>query len=444
MSKRRPRAQAIYEKATQVIPGGVNSPVRAFKGLGVDPMIVEKGKGALIEDADGNVYIDYCCSWGALIHGHNPDFLIKEVKQQLENGLSFGISTEIEMEIATKIVNILPSVEMVRFVSSGTEAVMSATRLARAVTGKPVIIKFEGHYHGHSDCLLIKAGSGVAKLPEASSQGVTFDMVKQTLCLPFNDFESCRNVLRNRQDIAAVLLEPVTANMGVVLPESGFLEMLREETEKCGALLIFDEVVTGFRLGLQGAQGYFGIDPDLTCLGKVIGGGFPAAAYGGKKRWMQAMAPLGNVYQAGTLSGFPLAMAAGIAAIEGVERPGFYRNLEALTKRLVEPIEAYVKDHSLPVAVRSLGSMVTLFFGVEEVKSYSDLKELDPVAFKAFFAHMLERGIYLPPSQVEAWFVSSAHTKEQIDQTVDAVLDFLKNYYAMRYSQPAMSSSASS
>lgn len=427
MVKRRPRSQAIYQKACEVIPGGVNSPVRSFKGLGDLPLIVEKGKGALIEDVDGHGYIDYCCSWGSLIHGHNPDFLIHSVKKQLEKGLSFGIATQIELEIAEKIVDLLPSVEMVRFVSSGTEAVMSAIRLARAVTGKPVVIKFEGHYHGHSDSLLIKAGSGVAKLPEASSLGVTSEMVKQTLCLPFNDFEACQAVLRTRRDIAAVLLEPVTANMGVILPEKGFLQMLREETAKAGALLIFDEVVTGFRLGVQGAQGLFGIDPDLTCLGKIIGGGFPAAAYGGKKKYMQHMAPLGNVYQAGTLSGFPLAMAAGKAAIEEVEKKGFFEELENKTKRLVDPIKKLIEERSLPVAVHSIGSMITLFFGVKGAKSYSDLKGLDPQAFKDFYHHLLERGIYLPPSQMEAWFISSAHTNEQLDYTAKTILEYFNS-----------------
>jgi glutamate-1-semialdehyde 2,1-aminomutase len=427
MQKRRPRSKEIYDAASKVIPGGVNSPVRAFKGLN-DPLIVERAKGSVLVDADGNEYIDYCCGWGALLHGHNPDFLVQAMKRQFEKGLSFGISTQIEGEIAELIVNALPSMEMIRFVSSGTEAVMSAIRLARGVTGRPAIVKFEGHYHGHSDSLLVKAGSSVAELPQASSQGVPSDIIKHTLCLPFNDFESCRNVLRTRRDIAGVILEPVTANMGVVLPEDGFLEMLREETRRAGALLIFDEVVTGFRLGFTCAQGLFGIDPDLTCLGKIIGGGFPAAAFGGKREFMQHMAPLGNVYQAGTLSGFPVAMAAGIAALQELQKPGFFEHLEAMTKRLVDPIKQYVKKHSLPVFVNSCGSMMTLFFGVESVKSYSDLKNLDKEIFKAFFAHMLDRGIYLPPSQYEAWFVSSAHAPEQIDYTRDAILAILENF----------------
>lgn len=411
MNKKRVQSKAIYQKACQLIPGGVNSPVRAFKELGIDPIIVDKGKGALIEDVDGNTYIDYCCGWGALIHGHNPDFLIDAVKNQLNKGLSFGIATQIEMELASKVVSLVPSIEKVRFVSSGTESVMSAIRLARAATGKPAIVKFEGHYHGHSDSLLIKSGSGVSLLPEASSQGIPADLVKQTLCLPFNDFNACQALLRSRDDIAAVLLEPVTANMGVVLPKPGFLEMLREETEKNGSLLIFDEVVTGFRLGISGAQGLFGIDPDLTCLGKVLGGGFPAAAYGGPAHLMDRVAPLGNVYQAGTLSGFPLAMAAGLAAIEELEIPGFFGRLEKKTQRLVGPIQRAIEEHQLPASLCSMGSMITLFFS-------------EPLMFREFFVHMLERGIYLPPSQMESWFVSSAHTDEQIDFTVQAVLEF--------------------
>lgn len=419
----------IFRKACDIIPGGVNSPVRAFKGLNVEALVIEKGEGSTIEDVDGNRYIDYCGSWGALIHGHNPAFVIEAAQNQLSKGCSFGIASAIEAEMAERIVSHLPSVEMLRFVSSGTEATMSAIRLARAATGRPTIIKFEGHYHGHSDCLLIKAGSGVANLPESSSKGVPSDFVKYTICLPFNDFETCRKVLRERDDIAAVLLEPITANMGVVLPEPGFLEMLREETAKAGALLIFDEVVTGFRLGLGGVQGLYGIDPDLTCLGKIIGGGFPAAAYGGKKQWMQLMAPLGAVYQAGTLSGFPVAMAAGNAAIKALRKPEFYEELEAKTLRLVEPIQQFIREQELPAALQQIGSMLTLYFGVSEVKTYTDLKGLDAKAFREFFAHMLEQGIYIPPSQVEAWFVSAAHSELEIDRTASAVIEFLRNYY---------------
>ncbi len=426
---KRLRSQEIYERSCAVIPGGVNSPVRAFKGLNVDPLIVEKGKGAIIEDVDGHCYIDYCCGWGALIHGHNPPFLIEAARKQLEKGLSFGIATRIEAEMAELVVHHVPSIEMVRFVSSGTEATMSALRLARAATGKSAIVKFEGHYHGHSDGLLIKAGSGVSKLPEASSQGVPPEFVKHTICLPFNDFDICRQVLRERTDIAAVILEPITANMGIVTPEPGFLEMLREETTKAGILLIFDEVVTGFRHGLGGAQQHFGIDPDLTCLGKIIGGGFPAAAYGGKKQWMEMMAPLGNVYQAGTLSGFPVAMAAGKVAIKALERPNFYHELDDKSMRLTTPIQDYIEKHQLPVSLKVVGSMITLFFGVTTVKNYQDLKALDPLAFREFFAFMLARGIYLPPSQVEAWFISSAHTHDQLDFTATTVIEFLRNYY---------------
>lgn len=427
---KRLRSEEIYEKSCKTIPGGVNSPVRAFKGLNVDPLIVEKGRGAIIEDVDGHSYIDYCCGWGALIHGHNPPFIVEAAKKQLEKGLSFGIATRIESEMAELVVQHVPSIEMVRFVSSGTEATMSALRLARAATGKPAIVKFEGHYHGHSDGLLIKAGSGVSKLPEASSQGVPSDFVKHTICLPFNDFAICRQVLRERKDIAAVILEPITANMGIATPEPGFLEMLREETMRAGILLIFDEVVTGFRHGLGGAQEMFSIDPDLTCLGKIIGGGFPAAAYGGKKRWMEMMAPLGNVYQAGTLSGFPVAMAAGKVAIKVLERPNFYSELEEKAIRLTAPIQEFIEKYHLPLSLKVVGSMITLFFGVQQVRNYQDLKALDPIAFREFFAFMLARGIYLPPSQVEAWFISSAHSYEQLDFTASTVVEFLRNYYS--------------
>ncbi len=428
MSITRPRSEEIYRKSCKIAPGGVNSPVRAFKGLDVDPLIVEKGDGSIIEDVDGNRYIDYCLGWGCLIHGHNPPFVISAIQKQLAKGLSFGIATEIEADFAEMVVDLVPSIEMIRFVSSGTEATMSAIRLARGVTGKPAIVKFEGHYHGHSDGLLIKAGSGVTKLPESSSQGVPFDYVKHTICLSFNDFDLCRKVLRERDDIACVILEPITANMGVVMPEPGFLAMLREETAKKGILLIFDEVVTGFRHCLGGAQELFDIDPDLTCLGKVIGGGFPAAAYGGKKRYMEQMAPLGNVYQAGTLSGFPPAMAAGRASLQALTRPGFYEELEEKSARLLAPIRQCIEQHDLPVTLQAKGSMITLYFGVGKVQCYQDLKGVDVKAFRDFFAFMLERGIYLPPSHVEAWFVSSAHTNEQIDYTAQTIVEFLEGY----------------
>ncbi|MBS3904243.1 MAG: glutamate-1-semialdehyde 2,1-aminomutase [Simkania sp.] len=429
MSLRRPRSEVNFLEASTLIPGGVNSPVRAFKGLGVDPLVVEKGEGAIIEDVDGNCYIDYCNSWGALIHGHNAENIVEAAQTQLAKGSSFGITTAVETEIARRIIGHIPSIDMLRFVSSGTEATMSAIRLARAATGKSTIVKFEGHYHGHSDCLLIKAGSGVAQLPESSSLGVPPAFVQYTRCLPFNDFDACRKLLQENHDIAAVLLEPVTANMGVVVPKPGFLEMLREETSKRGILLIFDEVVTGFRLGLHGAQGLFNIDPDLTCLGKIIGGGFPAAAYGGKKQWMELVAPLGGVYQAGTLSGFPVAMAAGNAALAALERPGFYEELQEKTERLAQPIQQYIHEQALPVALQKIGSMFTLYFGVNKVETYGDLKGLDVQAFRLFFAFMLEQGIYIPPSQVEAWFISSAHSEKEIDRTAKAVVGFLREYY---------------
>lgn len=421
----RPNSEALYLDSCALMPGGVNSPVRAFKGMEMTPLIVEKGKGDTIWDVDGHSYIDFCQSWGSLILGHAPPHVVAKASEQLANGTSFGIATPYEKNLAEIIIRHLPSIEKVRFVSSGTEATMTAIRLARGFTGKPVIVKFNGHYHGHSDSLLIKAGSGVSHLPEASSKGVPEELVKLTASLPFNNLETCRNFLRSRDDIAAVLLEPIAGNIGVVPAKKEFLEMLREETAKKGIVLIFDEVITGFRVGLNGAQGYYGIVPDMTCLGKIIGGGFPAAAFGGKAEIMDQIAPLGAIYQAGTLSGNPLAMCAGYETLKTIEKPGFYTFLEGMLESFLAPIRRKIEERNLPIALQSAGSMFTLFFGVKKVDSKEDLAHMDEERFKHFFRYLFDRGVYLSPSAYEAHFVSSAHSDENLQKAQHLILDYL-------------------
>lgn len=425
----RPKSAEVYERACKVIPGGVNSPVRSFRHLRMPPLIVESGAGDQLRDVDGNSYIDYCCSWGSLILGHAHPQVVKGVCEQMARGSSFGIATEIEERIASQIVHLVPSIEKLRFVSSGTEATMTAMRLARGYTERPKIIKFTGHYHGHSDALLIQAGSGVASLnPLATSKGVNLSTIADTLCFPFNDFEKVRSFFHTSplaEQVAAVILEPITGNMGVVLPEKGFLEMLREETARVGALLIFDEVITGFRVGLHGAQGLYGIDPDLTCLGKVIGGGFPVAAVGGKAKIMDCLAPLGQVYQAGTLSGNPVAMRAGWETLCHVELDGFYEKLQKKCDRLILPIEEALKRNNVNACLQKVGSMFNLFFGLKKVTSKEDLKGLDEEKFIDFFHYLFKKGIYISPSSHEAWFLSAVHTDEHIDYTADAIVSYL-------------------
>lgn len=425
----RPKSGEVYERACKVIPGGVNSPVRSFRHLRMPPLIVESGAGDQLRDVDGNTYIDYCCSWGSLILGHAHPQVVKGACEQMARGSSFGIATEIEERIASQIVRLVPSIEKLRFVSSGTEATMTAMRLARGYTERTKIIKFTGHYHGHSDALLIQAGSGVASLnPLATSKGVNLSTIADTLCFPFNDVQAIRSFFRTSpiaEQVAAVILEPITGNMGVVLPEKGFLEMLREETARVGALLIFDEVITGFRVGLHGGQGLYGIDPDLTCLGKVIGGGFPAAAVGGKAKIMDCIAPLGQVYQAGTLSGNPVAMRAGWETLSFVEQKGFYENLQKKCDRFTFPIEEALKRKNSNACLQKSGSMFNLFFGLKKVSSKEDLKGLDEEKFIDFFKYLFNLGIYISPSSHEAWFLSAVHTDEHIDYTVDAILSYL-------------------
>ncbi len=426
--KQRPISASIYAQLCEVIPGGVNSPVRACKGMGVLPLVAEKGVGDLLYDVDDNHYIDYCGSWGALLHGHAHPVIISAATERMKKGSSFGVTTPIEEQLARMIIKHLPSIEKIRFVSTGTEATMSAIRLARGYTGKSIIIKFTGNYHGHADFLLVRAGSGLVGLnPESTSAGIPEDMIRHTISLPYNDVEACRNFFYNpkfRNLIAGVILEPVAGNMGVVPATPEFIHMLRHETEKIGALLIFDEVMTGFRVGLNSAQGILGVKPDLTCLAKIIGGGFPAAAFGGRREIMDYLAPLGPVYQAGTLSGNPVAMEAGLATLKLAEAKGVYEELDRKTALIADPISERIQQKKLDACVQRAGSMLTIFFGRQQVSSMEDGQNLDSEMFARFFRHMLEHGIYIPPAQHEAWFISTVHTEEHLIATRDAILKF--------------------
>lgn len=423
---RRLRSQEIFRRATDVLVGGVNSPVRAFRAVGGEPIVVDRAAGARMRDADGNEYIDYVCSWGALILGHGHPKVVQAVADQARRGTSYGMPTELEVELASRIRNALPSCEKVRFVSSGTEATMSAVRLARAATGRDMIVKFDGCYHGHSDSFLSEAGSGLATLAIAACPGVPQALAKLTLNAPYNDAAAVEKLFDlHGHKIAAVIVEPIAANMGVVPPKPGFLQALRDLSSRHGALLIFDEVITGFRLRYGGAQTLFGITPDLTTLGKIIGGGLPVAAYGGRRDLMDRVAPLGPVYQAGTLSGNPLAMSAGIASLDLLAAPGFYELLDARARRLGDGIAAALRETGAPArAVRS-GSLLTLFFSREPVTDYAAAKKCDTRRFAEFFRGMLDRGVFLAPSQFEALFVSAAHTEADIDRTVTAVRESL-------------------
>ncbi len=423
-----PRSEEIFRRATDVLVGGVNSPVRAFRAVGGDPIVVDRAAGARLWDADGNEYIDYVCSWGALILGHAHPKVVEAIAAQARRGTSYGMPTELEVELASKIRAALPSCEKVRFVSSGTEATMSAVRLARAATGRDFIIKFEGCYHGHSDSFLSEAGSGLATLGIAACPGVPQALAALTLNAPYNDAAAVENLFdRHRDEIAAVIVEPVAANMGVVPPAPGFLQKLRDLTTRHGALLIFDEVITGFRICYGGAQTLFGIVPDLTTLGKIIGGGLPVAAYGGRRDLMDRVAPLGPVYQAGTLSGNPLAMSAGIATLGLLAAPGFYEALDARSKRLGDGITAALRESSAPATAARVGSLLTLFFSGERVNDYAGAKKCDTRRFASFFRAMLGRGVFLAPSQFEALFVSAAHSDADIDRTITAFRESLEN-----------------
>jgi glutamate-1-semialdehyde 2,1-aminomutase len=418
---KRTRSEDLFARAQKLIPGGVNSPVRAFRSVGGTPPFILRGEGSHIFDVDGNDYIDYVLSWGPLILGHRPRFLLEAVEDVLGTGTSFGAPTEREVELAELIHECVPSLEMVRLVNSGTEATMSALRVARGFTGRTLTIKFEGCYHGHVDSLLVKAGSGMATLGIADTVGVPEAFAATTIALPFNSIEAVEKVFRERGDqVACVIVEPVVGNMGCVPPQKGFLEALRSLTEKHGALLIFDEVMTGFRVALGGAQERFGIKPDLTTLGKIIGGGLPIAAYGGRADIMNLVAPAGPIYQAGTLSGNPLAVAAGIAMLRHLKsNPEVYQNLERRTARLTaNPAEG--------VTVNRVGSMFTFFFTPEPVTDWESAKRSDTARFKEFFHWMLDCGVYLAPSQFEAGFVSSAHTDKDIARTVEAAGEFFR------------------
>ncbi|MDB4953908.1 MAG: glutamate-semialdehyde--aminomutase [Myxococcales bacterium] len=415
------RSLSIFERAKAVIPGGVNSPVRACRSVGADPLFIAQGDGARITDVDGNTYIDLIGSWGPLILGHSHPAILDTIAEAMSQGTTFGAPTEIEVRFAETIRAAYPSMQMVRALSSGTEATMSALRLARGFTGRAKIIKTDGGYHGHADCLLVSAGSGAATLGIPGSAGVPEGAARDTIVVPYNDLASVEAAFTTHgADIAAIIIEPIAGNMGLVAPQPGYLEGLRSITQKHGALLIFDEVITGFRAGFGGAQEKYGITPDLTCLGKIVGGGLPAAAFGGRADIMQKLAPLGPVYQAGTLSGNPLAMAAGLAVIEILARPGTYDRLEALGKRLGDGLLAAATEAGIPSCLNRVGSVMTLFFTAGPVTDYASAKSSDTNRFGKFFRNMRDRGVFLPPSQFEAMFVSLAHTDDDIDQVIAA------------------------
>ena len=409
-------SERLFAEACRVIPGGVNSPVRAWAAVGGTPLFLQRARGAEIIDADGHVYLDFVGSWGPLILGHAHPRVVAALAERARSGTSFGAPTAIEVEMARLLADALPSVEMVRLVSSGTEATMSALRLARAATGRDRIVKFAGCYHGHVDALLVKAGSGALTLGVPDSPGVPIALAELTLTASFNDTAGVRELLRRRgEEVAAVIVEPVAGNMGLVPPAPGFLEMLREETARSGTVLIFDEVITGFRVGWSGAQGLYGVTPDLTCLGKVIGGGLPVGAFGGRRSLMEQLAPAGPVYQAGTLSGNPLSVAAGLATLQTVrETRDAYVRLDALGALAEAQLRDAVMAAGVPACVNRVGSLLTLFFGVEEVRDYASARRADTARFARFFRGMLAEGMYLPPSQFEAMFLSLAHTEEHI------------------------------
>jgi len=420
-------SQQAFAAAKTLIPGGVNSPVRAFRAVGGEPIFIERGAGSKMYDIDGNEYIDYCLSWGPLILGHAEPDVIAAVTEYAQRGTSFGAPTVLETEMAQLVTEIMPSVEVVRMVNSGTEATMSALRLARGYTKRNKIVKFEGNYHGHADSLLIKAGSGVATLGLPDSPGVPESIAANTLTVPFNDMESLMLAFENYgEDIAAVILEPIAGNMGLVKPLPGYLQELRALTSQYGALLIFDEVMTGFRAAYGGVQELYQIDPDLTTLGKVIGGGLPVGAYGGKREIMEMIAPAGPIYQAGTLSGNPLAMIAGYTTLKKLGQPGTYERLEAMGQRLVEGFLATGRELGIPVTGSYVGGMMGTFFSEQDVVDYDTAKQCNLERYAKYFSLMLERGVYLAPSQLEAGFLSLAHTDGDIDRTLEASRDAMK------------------
>lgn len=415
------KSKAAFARAQEVIPGGVNSPVRAFKAVGEAPVFVKHGEGAHITDIDGQTYVDMVCSWGPLLLGHRHPAVVAAIQEALEHGTTFGMPTELETEMATLICELIPSVEMVRMVSSGTEATMSALRLARGYTGRDLIVKFEGCYHGHADHLLINAGSGAMTFGVPSSPGVPADVAKETLVAKYNDLASVRPLFEEHPaEIAAVIVEPIPGNMGLIMPEEGFLEGLREITSEYGAVLIFDEVISGFRASAGGAQKVFGVMPDLTCLGKIIGGGLPVGAFGGKREIMAHLSPSGPVYQAGTLSGNPLAMSAGFAALSVLKNEQPYDALAAKGVALAEGLRALAEKHGVAVTVNQFGSLLTVFFTDRPVHCYADATTSDTAKFATFFSTMLANGVHLPPSQFECWFLSTAHSQDDLDKVLAA------------------------
>jgi glutamate-1-semialdehyde 2,1-aminomutase len=416
-------SKEFFDRAVEVMPGGVNSPVRAFNSVGGTPRFIDHAKAQYIYDEDGNKYTDYIGSWGPMILGHNDDRVLSAVKNQLEKGMSYGASTKLEVEMAELICDIVPCVEMIRMVNSGTEAVMSAIRAARGFTGRNKVIKFEGCYHGHADLMLVKAGSGVMTAGVPDSSGVPEGCVKDTLTAVYNDIASVNKLFEeNEGQIACVIVEPVAANMGVVLPEDGFLKDLRDICTKNGALLIFDEVITGFRLALGGASAYFGITPDLVTYGKIIGGGMPVGAYGGRRDVMSVISPVGSVYQAGTLSGNPIAMRAGITQLTILKNDSdVYKKINELGEHFRNGVRGIAENYSVPCTVNGIGSLSTVFFTGDKVKNYEDAKMSDISAFSDFFNFMLDRGNYFGASQFEAIFISAAHTKENIDKTLNDI-----------------------
>lgn len=421
------KSKRLYKAAEHLMPGGVNSPVRSFGAVGGTPLFISRAKGAWVYDEDGNKFIDFVASWGPLILGHAHPDVVRAIKKAAENGTTYGAPCEKEVELAGLIVKSFPSIDLVRMTSSGTEATMSAVRLARAYTRRDLIVKFEGCYHGHADYLLVKAGSGATTFGIPTSPGVPQSFTNNTLIARYNDLRSVNTLFAERgNEIACVLVEPVAANMGVVPPNDGFLEGLRRITEDSGALLIFDEVITGFRLGLGGAQRTYGVMSDITCLGKIIGGGLPVGAYGGKREIMNLIAPIGPVYHAGTLSGNPLAMAAGVATLKKLKERGSYKRLNELTEYFVQGLREILKKLDVKAQINSIGSMLTLFFTEREVVDYESALSSDTKMYSRFFKRMLGDGIMLPPSQFEALFLSLAHTEREVDMTLRAAYNALK------------------
>jgi glutamate-1-semialdehyde 2,1-aminomutase len=422
------KSRSLYQHAVEVIPGGVNSPVRACKSVGCDPLFIDRADGCMLYDADGNSYIDYVGSWGPMILGHRPPSVLKAIASTMERGTSFGAPTDLEIELAEMVVAAVPSMEMVRFVNSGTEATMSAIRLARGITGRDLIIKFDGCYHGHADTLLVEAGSGVMTLSIPGSPGVPECVAQQTLSLPYNDLDQISRVMKEKgSEVACVIVEPVAGNMGLVKPEKEFLAGLRELTREAGSILIFDEVITGFRVAYGGAQALYNIMPDITTLGKIIGGGMPVGAYGGSREIMSRIAPEGPIYQAGTLSGNPLAMSAGIAMLNELKQPGFYEFLDQRAELLEQGLCAAIEKTGIPAQVDRVASILGLFFTQQPVLNIQDAKTSNLEMFSAYYAGMREQGIYLAPSQFESMFVSAAHEKEHIEKTVAAAEKVFKS-----------------